>query len=195
MISDDRDYAHVDAAPRRAAIDYLRAVLYQAGELGARAVIVVPTFRTDTIASRADEMARAAESITAALEGHPPDGPMVAIEPLNLYETYLVRTLDDADLLRRAIGHPAVGLMADTFHMNIEESSLLDALRKHAPHVVHVHLADSNRAEPGAGHVDFEGVGTVLREARYDGTLAMEFLPWSDEAGARGLAYVRTTLG
>lgn len=194
VFSENRDYAHPDPIPRRAAVDYLRAVLDQAGELEARVVIVVPTYRPNPLAPRADEFARAAESLATSLEGHPTNGPKLAIEPLNLYETHLVRTLDDADALRRAVGHPSVGVMGDTFHMNIEETSSVDALRKHAPQILHVHLADSNRMQPGAGHVDFAGVGRVLREACYDGTLAMEFLPWTDAAGARGLAYVNATL-
>jgi D-psicose/D-tagatose/L-ribulose 3-epimerase len=192
--SDGRDYAHPEAGPRRAAIDYLRACLAQAGELGAGAVVVVPTYRTAAAGSREDELGRAGESLAAALEGHPAGGPRLAIEPLNLYETHLVRTLADADALRRLVGHPAAGLMADVFHMNIEERSVVGALEEHLRHVVHVHLADSNRAEPGAGHVDFDGVAAVLREAGYAGALAMEFLPWSDEAGARGLTRIRSAL-
>jgi sugar phosphate isomerase/epimerase len=119
----------------------------------------------------------------------------VAIEALNLYETHLVRTLADAEQLRALVGHPAAGLMADVFHMNIEERSPLGALGDHVQRIVHVHLADSNRAEPGAGHLDFAGVAAVLCEHGYRGAVAMEFLPWSDEAGARGLARVRAAFG
>lgn len=194
VFSPERDYAHPEPGPRRAAISYLRNALDQAGELEAGAVVVVPTYRTEPLSSRADEFARAAESIDTALEGHPTDGPKVALEPLNLYETHLVRTLDDADRLRRAIDHPRVGLMADCFHMNIEERSPLESVRTHAAELVHVHLADSNRREPGAGHVDFDALCEVLNESGYQGALAMEFLPWSEEAGGRAATTVQMSI-
>jgi sugar phosphate isomerase/epimerase len=192
--SASRDYAHPEPGPRRAAVDYLRACLAWGGDLGVGAVVVVPTYRTEPLAPRGDELARAAESIASALDGHPADGPRVAIEPLNLYETHLVRTLADAEELRAAIGHPAAGLLGDVFHMNIEERSISRALAAHAEHLVHVHLADSNRAEPGAGHIDFAAVADVLRERGYAGALAMEFVPWTDDAGGRGLAHVRAAV-
>lgn len=189
--SEDRDYAHPEPAARRAAVEYLRACLVWAGEVGAGTVVVVPTYRPAPLASRADELAWAAQSLRAALDGHPASGPTIAIEPLNLYETHLVRTLADAEALRAAVEHPAAGLLADLFHMQIEERSLTDALATHADRVVHVHLADSNRAEPGAGHIDLDGALRALRAAGYGGALAMEFVPWTDEAGARGLARMR----
>ena len=105
----------------------------------------------------------------------------MAIEPLNLYETHLVRTLADAEELRAAVDHPAAGLLADVFHMNIEERSMAAALCRRTPtHLVHVHLADSNRAEPGAGHIDFDG--GARRAAR--GGLRAARWPWSSCRGA-----------
>jgi sugar phosphate isomerase/epimerase len=100
------------------------------------------------------------------------------------------RTLADADQLRRMIDSPNVQLMADVFHMNIEEDSIATALREHAEHIVHVHLADSQRREPGSGHLDFDAVFEALADNDYGGTLAMEFLPATEAALRAGREWV-----
>ena len=119
---------------------------------------------------------------------------MIALEALNRYETHLLRTLADADELRQMIDLPNVQLMADVFHMNIEEDSIAAALRAHLEHVVHVHLADNQRREPGSGQLDFGAVFQVLAERGYDGALAMEFLPATDEAIRAGREWVQARL-
>jgi sugar phosphate isomerase/epimerase len=119
---------------------------------------------------------------------------VIALEALNRYETHLLRTLADAEGLRRLIDSPRVQLMADVFHMNIEEDSLPAALRAHAEHIVHVHLADSQRREPGSGHLDFDPVFEVLGDTGYSGAFAMEFLPASDAAIAAGREWVQARL-
>lgn len=192
--AEDRDYAHPDPARRNATRDYLRAVLEQAGELGARVVIVVPTYRPQPILSRRDELAYAAETIQLAAEDVSGSGPAVALEPLNQYETHLIRTLGDAEELRAMIDLPNVRLMGDVFHMNIEEREPVAVLASYGAALAHVHLADSGRREPGTGHIDFAATGRALLASGYRGSLAMEFLPWSDEAGASGLAHIRTAM-
>ncbi len=188
----DRDCAHDSERVRRQAGDYLRASLQQAAALGAPVLVLVPTFRTiEDPAGRDAELDRAAETIAAgAREG----GPVIALEALNRYETHLLRTLDDAEELRRRIDLPHVQLMADVFHMNIEEDSIPAALRAHHEQIVHVHLADSQRREPGSGHLDFDGVFDVLTETGYAGALAMEFVPATDAAMRAGREWVQTRL-
>jgi sugar phosphate isomerase/epimerase len=119
---------------------------------------------------------------------------VIALEALNRYETHLLRTLDDAERLRRLIDAPSVQLMADVFHMNIEEDSIPAALRAHAQHIVHVHLADSQRREPGSGHLDFDAVFEALADNGYTGALAMEFLPAPDAAIVAGREWVEARL-
>jgi sugar phosphate isomerase/epimerase len=191
----ERDCAHESERIRRKAGDYLRLCLEQAQALDASTLVVVPTFRTEPDhTGREAELERAAETIRSATEGIPPDGIVVALEALNRYETHLLRTLADADELRRLIDSPNVRLMADVFHMNIEEDSIPGALRAHAEHIVHVHLADSQRREPGSGHLDFASVFEALAGSDYGGTLAMEFVPATDAALAAGRAWVQDRL-
>jgi sugar phosphate isomerase/epimerase len=145
-------------------------------------------------ARRDEELGWAAETIAAAAETIPAGGPVLALEALNRYETHLIRTLDDAEELRAAIGHPQVRLMADLFHMQLEEDDTPAALRAHAGEIAHVHLADSQRREPGSGQLDLAGALAALATEGYGGALAMEFLPATDAALRAGREHVEGLL-
>ena len=101
----------------------------------------------------------------------------VYLEPLNRYEASYLNTVGVAADLCRAADHPRIQLMADLFHMNIEEADIPASLRAVAPHLGHVHLADSQRRLPGHGHTDFVGAFRALREIEFDGWLALECMP------------------
>jgi D-psicose/D-tagatose/L-ribulose 3-epimerase len=191
----DRDLAHESERIRRKAGDYLRLCLDQAHALGAGTLVLVPTFRTvpDTT-GRDAELDRAAETISGVIDSGAADGVLIALEALNRYETHLLRTLADAEQLRRLIDAPNVRLMADVFHMNIEEDSIAASLRDHSEHIVHVHLADSQRREPGSGHLDFAAVFEALADNGYTGPLAMEFVPATDAAMTAGREWVQARL-
>jgi sugar phosphate isomerase/epimerase len=101
-------------------------------------------------------------------------------EPLNRYETNLVNTLGDAVTMLTGIGAQKVKILADLYHMNIEEANLADAIRAAGRHVGHVHFADSNRRAAGLGHTDFAPVVAALVEGGYEGYLSAEVLPLPD---------------
>jgi sugar phosphate isomerase/epimerase len=101
------------------------------------------------------------------------NGTTLFIEPLNRYEAWMVNRIEQGVALADEIG-PEVGVMADLFHMGIEETDLAAAIGDHASRVIHVHLADSNRLQPGRGHLDFAAPFAALREARYDGWFGIE---------------------
>ncbi|HEY1711974.1 MAG TPA: sugar phosphate isomerase/epimerase family protein [Solirubrobacteraceae bacterium] len=191
----DRDCAHESDRIRRHAGDYLRLCLEQAHALSAGTLVLVPTFRTQPSPDGRDaEFERAAQTIGGAIDDAAAAGVVIALEALNRYETHLLRTLDDAERLRRLIDSPSVQLMADVFHMNIEEDSIPAALHAHAEQIVHVHLADSQRREPGSGHLDFDAVFAALGDTGYTGPLAMEFLPAPDAAIVAGREWVQARL-
>jgi D-psicose/D-tagatose/L-ribulose 3-epimerase len=101
-------------------------------------------------------------------------GVTVAVEPLNRFETYFLNTAADALKLAAEIDHPNVGVLFDTFHANIEEKDVAQALRSVAPRLKHVHACENDRGIPGTGHTDWPGVFRVLEELRYDGWLTIE---------------------
>jgi sugar phosphate isomerase/epimerase len=106
------------------------------------------------------------------------------IEPINRYETNFVNSADEAMNLIDEIGHPAVRLLLDTFHMNIEEADPLATIRKAGSGLGYVHLADNNRRAPGQGHIDFPALIQALTEIGYEGYLSAEILPSPDDATA-----------
>lgn len=108
----------------------------------------------------------------------------VFLEPLNRYEADDLLTLDQGADVIREVGAPNLKLLADTFHMNIEERDLAASLRRHAALLGHVHLVDSNREVPGHGHTDIGSVLRALLDVRYQGYLCFEVLPLPDSRQA-----------
>ncbi|WP_248761217.1 sugar phosphate isomerase/epimerase family protein [Pseudarthrobacter sp. SSS035] len=96
------------------------------------------------------------------------------LEPLNRYENHMVRRLDDAVSLIKEIGLDSVKVAADTYHMNIEEADPAAALLAAGPYIGHVQASDSNRLEPGSGHIDWALFGSTIRAIGYTGPIALE---------------------
>src|SRR5262249_53248910 len=131
------------------------------------------------------------------LDEHAADlGTVLLYEPLNRYETNLVNTLADGVQFLTGMATRSVKLLADLFHMNIEEASIPDALRAAGRHVGHVHFADSNRRAAGMGHTDFAAAVKALREVGYAGYLSAEVfaLPDSDAAAKQTIESFRSVV-
>lgn len=104
-------------------------------------------------------------------------GIQLYLEPLNRYEINFINTLQEGAELIAEVGEKNLGLLADTFHMNIEEPSIIGSLEDTAGLIGHVHVADSNRWAPGCGHLDFAGIVGALERVGYKGFLSAEILP------------------
>lgn len=97
------------------------------------------------------------------------------IEPINRYETHFLNTLADGIKVRRKIkDHPHVKLSANVFHMAMEESNTIQAMREYAADIGYVHVSDSNRRLPGQGMIDFAPIGATLRDGSYSGWVSIE---------------------
>lgn len=104
-------------------------------------------------------------------------GVAIVIEPLNRYESDNLNTVTDVLEFIEEIGLPNLGVLADTFHMNIEEPSIEDSIWKAKDKLFHFHVADSNRWAPGSGHIDFKSIFKVLKEINYTGYISVECMP------------------
>lgn len=159
-----------DAADRQTAMTALRDLLDVAAEIGASGVITPAAYGIHSnrlppfTPPRPPEEDRAILTEALATLGAHAErlGVELWLEPLNRYEDHMVNTLAQGAELCRACGSPAVKLMADLFHMNIEEADIAASLRAAGPLVAHLHLADSSRLEPGTGHTDFAGAFAAL---------------------------------
>ena len=172
----DRDLSHPDAEVRENAVRYVRGLADIASAAGAPKVIVAPTafLRNLPLASEEEEWKWAVESIRACGEYAERLGVDLTLECWNRYGTYLLNRLEQAGRLWRETGLENGGVMADTYHMNIEERSLPEAIRQTGELLNHVHLSDSNRAAPGQGHIDFGAILRALVEIGYGGYLTFE---------------------
>lgn len=99
---------------------------------------------------------------------------MVLLETLNRYESRFLNTVADNLRILDRVAHPRAGLLADTFHMSIEESSIPQALRDAARHIRYVHLGDNNRLLPGHGALDWPAIFQTLHDVGYVGTINLE---------------------
>jgi sugar phosphate isomerase/epimerase len=106
----------------------------------------------------------------------------LTIEPINRYETNFLNTIGETLEFIQRVGRQNVGVLADTFHMNIEEKNITDSLREAGSLLSHVHLADSNRYAPGMGHLDFQSITATLKDIGYDGFLSAEIIPVPDSS-------------
>jgi sugar phosphate isomerase/epimerase len=120
-------------------------------------------------------------------------GVRLALEPINRYETDLIHTVAEGLELLGQVGANNIGLLLDTFHMNIEEKDIDDSIRQCGEHIFHFHVADSNRWHPGAGHLDFRSILQTLYGASYQGFVSGEFLPKpdADKAAQQNITYLR----
>lgn len=120
-------------------------------------------------------------------------GVRMALEPINRYETNLVNDVAQGLALLEEVGSPQLGLLLDTFHMNIEEPVIEDSIRAAAGHIYHFHVADSHRWYPGSGHLDFRSILRALRDTGYGGYVSAETLPLPDPdtCAKEAIAYLR----
>jgi sugar phosphate isomerase/epimerase len=144
----------------------------------------------------ADPWAEAVERLGGLADYAAQRGVRISLEPLNRYETDFI--LDVAGGLRMLADLQCanVGLMLDVFHMNIEEASIERSLEAAGDRCWHVHIADSNRRYPGAGHLDFDGVFAALARMGYQGYVSAELFPLPDPDTAAGetIAFIRSKL-
>ena len=175
-----------DADRRRDAVAQIRAQLSVIAELGGEGVLTpaswgmfslrLPPFTPPRDAAADREVLL--DALTTLAEHAAREGVWLALEPLNRYEDHMVNRLDQAASLaeevERRTGLDAVRVCADLFHMNIEEDDLPTAIARAGRRIAHVQVNDSNRLQPGTGHLDFAGALGALRAGGYDGWLALE---------------------
>jgi sugar phosphate isomerase/epimerase len=169
-----------DPAQVTAAREDIRLLLDLAAALDAPLILVPIYGRTrkfpacGTGRSAADDEALWLEGLREAAEHAERVGAMILVEAINRYENSVSVTVADAARWARAMRSPVVRMMGDVFHMNIEEADIGVAFESVAEDLAYVHLGDSQRLEPGRGHVDFVSVFAGLGRAGYQGWASME---------------------
>jgi sugar phosphate isomerase/epimerase len=170
-----------DLTGRRARLAALAELMGMAGELGAMGVICVPVrppFKFPDLRPWKDRYTLLKE-LTVATLGEwfsrlPAGNPALFLEPLNRYEAYFLNRVEQAVEVARAIGHPRCKVLADFFHMNIEEVNFSDPLRQAGERLGMLHIADNNRWQPGRGCLDYRPGFAALKAIPYTGYISIE---------------------
>ncbi len=117
----------------------------------------------------------------------------MVIEPLNRYETNFLNTVEETVAFIDSLGCENVGILADTFHMNIEEPNIPQAIAQAGALLWHFHIADSNRWAPGFGHLDFQPIFEELETQEYQGFVSAEIIqkPSFQEAARKTMATLK----
>lgn len=185
----ERDLSNPNPGIRSRAVDYLKKCCDFAEQVGAPLIIVVPSAvgktkpvsdpQTEEEWQKAveEEWNYAVESVHKAALYAEGAGVILVIEAINRYETFLVNSARQALRFAKQADSPAVKVHLDSFHMNIEESSLAGAIRETGGMLFNFHVADSNREAVGRGHINFKEILGALNEINYDKALSLEPLP------------------
>jgi D-psicose/D-tagatose/L-ribulose 3-epimerase len=214
----DRDLTHDDAAVRENSMNYITKAIEICAKSGTP-VLAGPCYsavgkrRHVTPDQKKKEWDLAVKGVKEAGRRAKDHGVLLAVEPLNRFETDLINTAEQCKRLCDDIGDKNVGLHLDTFHMNIEEKNSADAIRLAGDRLYHFHACENDRGAPGSGvNIDWDGVAKALKDVGYSRQAVIEsftpktksiaaaaaiwrqFEPSQDALAGNGLAFLRKIL-
>jgi D-psicose/D-tagatose/L-ribulose 3-epimerase len=221
-VNAERSIVSADAKARQGGIDYLKTCIEAAAQIGANIVggpiyggpLVFAGVRPTPIdeTERKARFDRCLEGLSKAVDEVRATGVRLALEPLNRFETDIVSTVSQAIEIVDHVDSPALGLLLDSFHMNIEESSIPDAIRQAGPRIIHFQANENHRGFPGTGHLPWSDIARALYDVGYEGPVSLEpfrrdddrfgvpiahWRPPSSDEGEKlrqGLAFMRASL-
>ena len=185
MVKHGLSLTSTDATERQRAKDFVRSIIDLAGQFGASAIIGSMQGRWNADLPKADALALLGEAINELGPHASQYGASLIYEPLNRYETNLCNTMADGVEFLSSLndGHNCV-LLADLFHMNIEETCISQAIRDAGSAIGHVHFVDSNRRPAGLGHMSYEPIVDALRSIQYDRFISAEAFAYPEPDAA-----------
>ncbi len=175
-LSKDNDITSADPAVREAGIEYLKWAIKTTSLIGARGlagVLYAPWGVYDP-ANKEVRSERSAAAFAAVNDELNQYDVTLGLEAINRFETDLVNTAAEATAMANASGSDRVGVLLDTFHLNIEEKNIETAITGTADKLVHFHVSDNDRGVPGSGHVPWNTVKSALDKINYDSWIVAE---------------------
>ena len=200
------------AAERKAGLERIKRMVDITGEMGGDTVggpLYSPVRYLTGRGRSPEEWKWCVECLHLGAEHAEKAGIILALEPLNRFETHFLNTAEDAVRLVREVGNPNLKVQIDTFHANIEEKDTAAAIRATGDLLGHFHASESDRGVPGTGQVRWEEAFGALKEIGYDGWITIESFAsgiadlcaaaciWrpiydsADELAKRGLAFLK----
>ncbi|MGI6415767.1 MAG: sugar phosphate isomerase/epimerase family protein [Thermoguttaceae bacterium] len=172
-----------DAAKRADAVVQFKRAIDTAAELHSTGVIHAPVFKSETDRTNQEIREILVDTLPAIGEYAVKAGTRVLLEPLNRKEAFFLRQVADGAAICRDCNNPGICLMADFYHMAVEETSCMGALLSGGAYLHHIHLASKTRVLPGQDPEE--------DEPRYlDGFRGLKLIGYQDycsfECGCRG---------
>lgn len=192
----DRDLIHPEEGIRVNGMNYLRGCINACETLGATNLVgplysAVGRTWEQTPEERAKDLDLLEKNLSE-LAGYAGDhGVILCVEPLNRFETSFINLAEQAIEVVDRVDHPACQIMLDTFHMNIEEKSLGDAIRSVGPRLKQLHSCENDRGAPGSGNVTWNEVAQALKDINYQGPIVIESFTPEVKSIARAAAIWR----
>jgi D-psicose/D-tagatose/L-ribulose 3-epimerase len=191
-----RDPAHDDEAIQRGGVEYLKHLVDATVQLGGNRIggpIYAAVGRTwqATPEQRKRELERCAKNLKEVGRYAEAKGVVFGMEPLNRFETSFINLVEQAVELVQMIDSPAIRIMIDTFHANIEEKNVGKAIEMAGPYLMHIHANENDRGIPGSGHVAWNEVCAALKKVHYDGAMVIESFTTEVKEIARAAAIWR----
>jgi D-psicose/D-tagatose/L-ribulose 3-epimerase len=172
-----RDLLHEDIYVRYGTIKYMKDCIDMVAELGGQILGIVPSTvgKITPMSTPKEEWRWAVEGLREVAYYAGEKGVRPGIEPINRFETNFINRHDQALLLAHDVGLE-MGVVLDSFHLNIEEASPIEAIRRTGSYLIDFHVADSNRYPPGRGAIDWNALIGALQQSGYDRYLSNEFV-------------------
>ena len=175
----ERDIGSEAADYRETGINYVKTCVDIAYEVGSP-IVAGPMYsgsgnmKPRTAKEIADRRAYIATNLKLLADYAAERGVKLALEPLNRFETDLLNTVEQGLNLFGEIGKENVGFLLDTFHMNIEEKNIHEAIRRAGTKVFHFHACANDRGTPGEDHFDWREISAALKDINYSGYAVIE---------------------
>lgn len=176
--------SHADRTHRDQAIAFVRGMIDFAAKLDAPVIVGSMQGRWGDGQTKEQTLATLADSLKTLAEHAQQRGQILLYEPVNRYETNLINTIEDATTFLATLSSTNIKVLADLFHMNIEEANIAQAIHAGSKQIGHFHFADSNRRPAGLGHTDFQPIVSAVKAIGFDGYFAAEAFPYPDPVAA-----------
>ena len=173
----DKDVASADPMIRRAGILFLADIMKAMNRLESKALVGVQYTYWPNDFSDLDKAAIWTRGVQSVKELAVIAGDFdiqMCLEVVNRFETHILNTAAEALAFCSEVDHKNVCILLDTFHMNIEEDNIADAIRSVGDRLGHLHVGEGNRKLPGEGSLPWEEIGKALREINFDKGVVME---------------------
>ena len=183
------DIASEDETVRKNGIAFLQKMAEAIGEMGGGNLSGIiyscwPATMPEGETDKRPYFERSVASMKRAIKAAEDNNVIFNMEVVNRFEQFLLNTCDEAMAYVEAVGSPHARILLDTFHMNIEEDFIGEAIQKAGDKLGHLHIGENNRMPPGYGHIPWTEVGAALRKINYQGYVVMEpFLMPGGEVG------------